>query len=162
MSYRCAICRKDHEGLPDLGMKYPDPYLWVPESQRAERTTFTPDACTVRDDEGMHYFVRGVIYIPIRGTDDAWGIGAWVSQSQKNFARYVANETMEPTLGWLTNRIESYAPTTYGLEAKLRFSDARTRPRIELEPGDHPLVVEQRDGITLARAWQVVHACTPS
>jgi hypothetical protein len=31
------------------------------------------------------------------------------------------------------------------------------RPRIELEPADHPLAVDQRDGITLAKAWEVVH-----
>jgi hypothetical protein len=37
----------------------------VPEQERALRTTFTPDRCTVRDEEGEHSFVRGVILIPV-------------------------------------------------------------------------------------------------
>ena len=31
------------------------------------------------------------------------------------------------------------------------------RPAIELEPTDHPLAVDQRDGISLDRAWEIVH-----
>jgi hypothetical protein len=46
MTFRCVTCGQEHEGLPDLGMLAPDPYLDVPEAERAERTTFTPDRCT--------------------------------------------------------------------------------------------------------------------
>jgi hypothetical protein len=31
------------------------------------------------------------------------------------------------------------------------------RPSVELEPTDHELAVEQRRGITMERAWQIVH-----
>jgi hypothetical protein len=30
-------------------------------------------------------------------------------------------------------------------------------PTIELAATDHPLAVDQRDGISLAKAWQIVH-----
>jgi hypothetical protein len=162
MTYRCGTCGREHEGLPDLGMQYPDPYFDVPESERAARTTYTPDRCTVRDDDGEHYFVRGVILIPIHGQDEAFGLGAWVSQSQKNFERYAANEKkMSPTFGWLVNRMGHYAETTFLLRTRVHFHDDGTRPNIELEPSAHPLAVEQRDGISLARAWEIVHHYMP-
>jgi hypothetical protein len=146
-----------HEGLPDVGFEYPGPYLDVPEDERAERTTYTTDRCTVRDADGdEHYFVRGVIFLPVRDGDRAFGIGAWVSQSRANFERYAADEAMEPTFGWLVNRIERY-PDTFLLKTRVHFREGNHRPSIELEPTEHPLAVEQRTGITLARAWEMVH-----
>jgi hypothetical protein len=158
MTFRCAICLQEHDGLPDLGMMAPDPYLDVPEAERAERTTFTPDRCTVRDDEGEHYFVRGVILIPVHGQDEPFGIGAWVSQSKANFERYAANEEMAPTFGWLVNRMAHYDESTFLLKTRMHFRPGNRRPTIELEPTDHPLAVEQRNGISIERAWEVVHA----
>jgi hypothetical protein len=162
MTYRCATCDEEHDGLPDLGLTAPDPYLEVPEAERAERTTFTLDRCTVRDDDGEHYYVRGVILIPVKGQDEPFGIGAWVSQSEENFARYAANEAMAPTFGWLVSRIPHYGETTWLLKMRVHFRGPTERPTIELEPTDHPLAVEQRTGITLARAWEVVHRVLPS
>jgi hypothetical protein len=162
MEYRCDFCGKQHEGLPDLGFDAPDPYLRVPQEERAERTTFTPDRCTVRDEEGVHYFIRGVIMMPIRGQDEPFGIGVWVSQSRANYGRYEGNEEMAPTFGWLVNRIAHYAEDTFLLKARVHFRDDNRRPTIELEPTDHPLAVEQRTGITLARAWEIVHRYMPN
>jgi hypothetical protein len=162
MTYRCAICGDEHDDLPDLGMEHPDPYLDVPEDERAARTTFTPDRCKVRDEQGEHYFVRGVILIPVHGREEPFGIGAWVSQSQTNYDRYATNEEMAPTFGWLVNRLAHYSETTFLLKARLHFRDPTKRPTIELEPSEHPLAVEQRDGISLARAWEIVHRYMPS
>jgi hypothetical protein len=33
---------------------------------------------------------------------------------------------------------------------------------IELEATDHPLAVEQRNGISLAHAWEILHCYAPS
>jgi hypothetical protein len=162
VTYRCVQCEKEHEGLPDLGFDHPEPYLDVPEDQRAARTTFTPDRCTVRDDDGAeHYFVRGVILIPLLQSDDQFGIGAWVSQSRANFERYAANEEMAPTFGWLVNTMAHYQETTYLLKTRAHFRQGNQRPTIELEPTEHPLAVEQRTGITLERAWEIVHVYLP-
>jgi hypothetical protein len=162
MTFKCTTCNREHEGLPDLGMHAPDPYLAVPEEERAARTTFTEDRCTVRDEDGEHYFVRGVIMIPIRGQDETFGLGAWVSQSKANYERYSRNEEMEPTRGWLVNEMAHYTEPTFLLKASLHFGDGSTRPIIELEPTDHPLAIEQRTGITLERAWQIVHRYLPN
>ncbi len=162
MGLRCTLCREEHEGLPDIAMHAPDPYLEVPESERADRTLFTPDRCTVRYEDGVHYFVRGVLYIPIIGESDQFGIGVWVSQSRANFERYTRRETMEPTFGWLANRIPHYRESTFLLKARVCFSGVKERPAIELEPTEHLLAVDQRTGITLARAWEIVHNSLPN
>jgi hypothetical protein len=140
-----------------MGAPYPDPYLDVPEDERAARTTYTPDCCTVRDEDGEHYFVRGVILIPVVGQDEPFGIGVWVSQSEANFRRYRANEDMPPTFGWLVNELGYHAEPTYALKTRVHFRPGDQRPTIELEPTDHPLAVAQRDGLTLAQAWDIVH-----
>jgi hypothetical protein len=160
MTFRCVTCGQEHDGLPDIGMLAPDPYLDVPEAERAERTTFTPDRCKVRDDDGEHYFVRGVIPIPVHGQEEPFAIGAWVSQSRENFERYATNEDMAPTFGWLVNRMAHYEKSTLLLKTRVHFRAGNQRPTIELEPTAHPLAVEQRNGITIERAWQIVHRYT--
>jgi hypothetical protein len=159
MAFRCAPCQEEHEGLPDVAFDAPDPYLAVPEAERADRTMITSDRCTVRDEDGTeHYFIRGVIEIPIHGEEHPFGVGAWVSQSRVNFERYSDDEEMEePTFGWLANRIGYYAEDTFLLKTQVHFREGGVRPSIEIEPTDHPLAVEQREGITLARAWEIVH-----
>src|ERR1700678_4446973 len=92
MTFRCVTCDQEDDGVPHLGMLAPDPYLDVPEVERAERTTLTPDRCTVRDHDGEHYFIRGLVLISVHGQDEPFGIGAWVSQSRENFERYAVNE----------------------------------------------------------------------
>jgi hypothetical protein len=157
MPFRCATCGREHDELPDLGMHAPDPYLAVPENERAARTTFTPDRCTVRFEDGEHYFIRGVLSIPVHGQKAPFGLGLWVSQSQANFERYARNEEpLGPTFGWLVNQLAHYPPTRL-LKATVHFRDRNLRPSIELEPTDHPLAVEQRTGISVARAWDIVH-----
>jgi hypothetical protein len=157
MKYRCATCGHEHDGLPDIGMFAPDPYLDVPEGERAERTTLTPDRCVVRDEDGEHYFVRGVIEIPVHGHDEPFGIGAWVSQSRENFERYASNDAMAPTFGWLVNRMAHYDESTFLLKTRVHFRVGNRRPTIELEPTVHLLAVEQRTGIPIERAWEIVH-----
>ena len=37
----------------------------------------------------------------------------------------------------------------------VRVRDWPTRPYVDLEPTDHPLAIEQREGITAARAREI-------
>ncbi len=122
------------------------------------RADFTPDRCIVQEKDGEHYFVRGVIPFPISGGSDIFGVGAWVSQSYANFRRYYeGDESTAPTFGWLVNRLAHYEKDTFLLEAQVRFRGRGKRPWIILEPTKHPAAVEQRNGISLERAWKIVH-----
>jgi len=110
--------------------------------------------------ENKHFFVKGLIQIPVVDMNETFGWGVWVSLSEKNFRRltelqgdaYLLDEP--PYFGWLSSRIPGY-PDTLNLKTNVHFCKLGDRPHIELEPTDHPLAVEQRSGITRARAIEL-------
>lgn len=146
-------------------MAFPDYYLeWrakLTPQEIKKRSFLNADIC-VLDDEW--YFVRGVIEIPIIGfAEDQFCWGAWVSLSKKSF-----DEVMElwdkdpaghgPYFGWLNDNIELYSPSTLNLKTQVHIRGNKLRPRIELEPTDHPLSLEQRNGITIERVQEIAAA----
>jgi hypothetical protein len=155
--YRCATCGQFHHDLPDIGAEKPDSWWGVPEAERGRRVQLTPDTCVIDDED---FFIRGVIDIPIRDYHRPFGFGVWVSQKRENFHTYLKNfdtDAIGPFFGWLCTRIAYYPETTLHLKTMAHFRSGGLRPRIEVEPTDHPLAVDQRAGITLARAWEIVH-----
>ena len=57
--------------------------------------------------------------------------------------------------------IPIYQPTTLSLETHVHTQPVGARPLVELEHTDHPLAVEQRTGITVARVQQIAEALLP-
>jgi len=161
MAYRCATCGKTHDGIPDLSFQRPDPYFGVPESERDSRIQANSDLCTIDDED---FFIRGVILLPILGQVDHFGLGVWISQRRENFYTYVNNfDTREigPFVGWLSNRIPFYEVDTWAMKTIAHFQGKGQRPHIELEPSDHPLYADYSKGVTLDRAWSIVHSREP-
>lgn len=84
----------------------------------------------------------------------------WVSLSETNFKRasdrwHDPNRIEEPPyFGWLCNSLPGY-PETLSLKTNVHTRPVGIRPFIELEPTEHPLAVEQRDGITMARVIEI-------
>jgi len=157
MGYSCAVCGKPHEGLPDLGIDRPDPWWGVPEPERERRIRLTPDHCVIDERD---YFIRGVLSLPIVGSDRSFGFGVWVSQKKENFEKYLErpeDRGIGPFFGWLSTRIAFYSPDTFLLKTMAHFRGGGLRPWIELEPTDHPLSLDQRNGISEERAWEIVH-----
>ncbi|MGV9567688.1 DUF2199 domain-containing protein [Streptomyces sp. NPDC003480] len=60
------------------------------------------------------------------------------------------SETEKPYFGWLTTDLSVYSTTTLNLKTHVPTRPVGERPRVELEPTDHPLAVEQHTGITRA------------
>jgi hypothetical protein len=157
MSYRCTVCGELHDDLPDIGIDKPDQWWSVPEDERDRRLEWTSDTCIL---DGEHFFIRGVLEIPVHDQPRRFGFGVWVSQKRENFYRYLANfdsSEIGPFFGWLCTRIAYYPVDTLLLKTRAHFRGGGLRPSIELEPTDHPLAVDQREGITLAKAWEIVH-----
>lgn len=157
MSFRCAVCGEMHDELPDVGSDRPDPWWEIPEDERERRIELASDTCVI-DDE--HFFIRGVIEIPVHDHPRAFGFGVWVSQKRENFMTYLDHwESSEigPFFGWLCTRIVFYPDETMLLKTRAHFRGGGLRPLIELEPTDHPLAVDQREGITVQKAWEIVH-----
>jgi hypothetical protein len=157
MPFRCTVCGAVHHDLPDIGADKPDQWWDVAEEERSQRIKLTSDTCII-DKE--HYFIRGVIELPIHDYPQRFGFGVWVSQKRENFFIYVQNPDsteVGPFFGWLCTRIGYYSEDTLLLKTRALFRGDGLRPAIELEPTDHPLALDQRGGITLAKAWEIIH-----
>ncbi len=143
--------------MPSFGWDYPVQYLLISEQERERRVELSSDGCVI--DE-QWFFVRGCLDIPVHEHDDPISWGVWCSLSRKSFLRYgelfdqVDREPGESFFGWLCSAIPDY-PDTRQLKTMVRLRPWPTRPFVELEPTDHPLAVEQREGITAARAREI-------
>ena len=157
MLFRCPVCGKLHDELPDVAADNPDHWWDVAEEERSRRIQLTSDTCVI---DGEHYFIRGVLEVPIHDSSQPFGFGVWVSQRRENFFTYMQNfdsAEIGPFFGWLCTRIAFYPEDTLLLKTQAHFRRGSLRPRIVLEPTDHPLAVDQRDGISLSKAWEIVH-----
>lgn len=163
--YTCECCGEVHEGAPSYAYRYPTWYFSVPEEERAARVTWTEDLCEIKPGAGIGeetlYAIRAVLEIPILGTDDVFTWGVWVTQSQESFHRYGesfgADQAGMSSFGWLPVTMPPYlrggaeADTEY-LECEVRWGPKGQRPKVELWGCDHPVFLDQRDGITVERA----------
>jgi hypothetical protein len=148
-----------HDGIPAFHADRPTPYWDVPEENREADVLLTSDACVIAD---QFFFVLGCLEIPIRDLDDVFTWGVWVSLKKENFSIWLDNYEVAqrshigPFFGWLCTRLPIY-PDTMHLKTTVHLRDNGIRPFIELEPTDHPLAIDQRDGISLERALEIVH-----
>ncbi|MEZ4661288.1 MAG: DUF2199 domain-containing protein [Caldilineaceae bacterium] len=163
--FHCSCCGEWHDELPlDVGYAAPDLIYTIPAHEWNERVERNLDFCTI---DNMYYFVRGVIELPIIDSQDSFVWGVWASLSEKNFKRTVepldvaGREQEPPYFGWLCNEIPHYEVSTYHLKTHVHTQPVGMRPKIELEPNDHPLAIEQRQGITLSRVQLIVEAVLP-
>ncbi len=157
IEYKCPICGRQHEDLPHIGADRPIHYWDVSEGDRDRRIKLTPDTCEI---DGKSFFVRGVIEIPVIDYPEGFGFGVWVSHKEENYRAYVEHpesNSIGPFFGWLCTRIDYYATTTEMLKTRAHYWGAALRPSIELQPSDHPLAIDQSQGITLEKALKIVH-----
>jgi hypothetical protein len=154
-SFTCAVCGEAHTGLPHIGSAAP--YQWSDEFAKDPDSLLTTDLCII---EGRDFFVHGVIEIPVHDYEQEFGWGVWVSHKQENFEIYREHfDTADigPFFGWLCTAINYYSKDTMLLKTTAHYRGEGLRPRIVLEKSAHPLYRQQRDGISLAKAWEMVH-----
>ncbi len=139
------------------------PSLWyeLPQEERARRGELTSDLCVI-DEE--HFFIRGRLLIPVRESAKAFCWLVWVSLSKSNFKRVYdlwetdLRELEPPYFGWLCSRLPGYSESTLHLKTNVRTQPVGERPLIEMEPSDHPLAVDQREGISKERLQAVIES----
>ena len=156
--FKCSCCGKRHKELPlHYGVAAPMHYETIPAKERKKRCELNKDMCVI-DDE--HFYVVGNLEIPVIGSDERFSWDVWVSLSEKSMARAVelwdtpGRESEPPYFGWLSTSLPGY-PETLLLKTHVHTREVGRRPYIELEPTDHPLAVEQREGITWARVQEI-------
>ena len=156
-SFTCTKCREIHTGIPDLMAPHPAEYAAIPERERLKRTDLSSDTCVI--DEKW-FFVLALLDIPIHERDESLTYGLWVSLSPQSILTYSSlyeapgRETHAPVFAWLTT-----PPPLFGkgpLKSRLHFSPLPNRPKLELEPTDHPLAVAQREGISQDRLREIL------
>ncbi|MBJ6612786.1 DUF2199 domain-containing protein [Streptomyces sp. I4(2020)] len=158
--FTCSGCGARH---PELPMNYTAdaPAVWDAGFTGADDCLLSSDQCVIRAE---HYFVKGLVEIPVLGTDDVFSWGVWVSLSRANFSRAAdmwdqpGRENEEPYFGWLTTELMVYPETTLNLRTRVHTRPVGERPFVELEPTGHPLAVEQRNGITMERVREIAAA----
>jgi hypothetical protein len=156
--FTCRTCGQVHNDLPlSFGADAPVHYYGIPEDEREQRTLLSSDQCVI-DDE--HYFVRGCLDVRIHDSEEVFSWGVWVSLSEESFYRMSelwdtpGREAEPPFFGWLCTRLPGY-PDTTALKTHVHTRPLGERPFIELEPTEHLLAVEQRSGISVARAKEI-------
>jgi hypothetical protein len=168
--WTCSCCGKQHEGLPN-SYGYEKPWYWGDRDQQdsTRGCMLNGDYCTI---DGEYFFVRGCIEIPIIGSEEPLLWGVWSSLSKQNFDREVelaesSDRIHEPAyFGWLSTRLEIY-PDTLNLKCNVHSRLPGQRPDIKLEPANHPLAIEQSQGISMDRLIEIaekiehnwVHPC---
>jgi hypothetical protein len=154
--FTCHTCGEWHEGLP-LDYAYDAPNYWS-ESLRSDADSFlNSDLCVIKKQD---FFVRGLIEIPVIGSDQPFRWGVWASLSKTNFDKMTdlwddPKLLYEPAyFGWLSNSIDLY-PETLNLKTNVKSRSVGDRPYLLLEPTEHPLAIEQHSGITMERVREI-------
>lgn len=156
--YTCNSCGQFHTELP-LSYSAGAPAYWedIPVEERSQRGELLSDQCVIDD---QYFFVLGRLEIPIIGQPERFCWLVWVSLSEESFLRKselwetVGREKEPPYFGWISTALPCY-PDTMNLKANVHERPVGERGYVELEPTDHPLAVEQREGITMERVRQI-------
>ena len=161
--WTCVACGETHQGLFDFACGKPE--QWPGNEDKVPNSALDPNGNFLSEDfcvlKGQHFFVRAVLELPIRGSGGRqFGFGVWATLSRQNFVRYVntfdsgEQDGLGPWFGWFSNRLEGY-PNTLNLKCQVHPVSGRQRPRVLLEPTDHPLAVEQQSAITFERVLEL-------
>ncbi|MEY9887562.1 hypothetical protein ABIA35_004106 [Catenulispora sp. MAP12-49] len=157
LGFTCRCCGERHEELP-RSFHAEAPAYWFPELAEDESSELTPELCIIK---GEHFFIRGLVQLPILDSGDVFDWGVWVSLSRDSFQRVLdlweteGREAEPPYFGWFSTELSRYSPSTMNLKTHVHTRPVGKRPLIELEATDHPLAVEQRTGITMDRVRQI-------
>jgi hypothetical protein len=153
MSWKCPDCGKEHEDLPIcFGIEAPWKAL-VPEEEFEKRVQLNRDVCVVDEEQ---FFIRGHIEIPILGHPTPLSFSVWSSLSEQSFLhlseRWDAPDRHNdpPYFGWLCSPIRVY-PSTLHLKLSVQSRPPGLTPLFTVEPGSHPIAMDQENGITIGR-----------
>ena len=171
LRWKCSTCDEWHTGAC-LDFGYSWPFYWTKEhgqnnladvlgtdaAKGHAHTFLNEDFCVI---EGKHFFVRGVIHLPIVGTDETFRWGVWGSLSEPNFNQLIEMNDdpkridLPPMFSWLSSQIKDY-PDSLSLKMYAHIQALHDRPLFELEPADHQLAREYHHGITPERVKEIM------
>ena len=157
MGFVCSVCGEYHDELMlDIRMGLPEAVFELSTKNASRRAEVAEDRGIFRyTGGGEHYYVRGLLEIPIPSLDRCFGYGAWIEVAAR---ATTGSATCGPTergrgaafRGPFANELAPYEGT---LGLPVMLSSARSATSRELVETDHPLRGEQqRRRITEERA----------
>ena len=161
--WHCAGCGGVHVGLMALAAFAPDP--WPHEEQREPNCDIRFDGDFLSEDfcvlGGKNYLVRAVLEIPVHGLAEKFSFGCWSTLSLENFNKYLKGfddgdyPDWGPWTGWLCNQFENYIGTKPQSVYVFPQPD-RQRPTLRVMDPDHPLAIDQEEGISAERLAEIL------
>jgi len=159
ISYKCSCCGQVYDTVPlCFGGDFPYYYFSVPPEERNKRIELKESVCVV-DKE--HFFHRCRLTIPIIDHSENLIFNVWTSISEENFGTRMdlwedPNRTgQEPYFGWLQTIVPTYGDTinikTIAIEQAVGLI-----PEIQMIEENHPLTIDQEQGITYKKALEIV------
>lgn len=155
--FYCSYCGLYHKNIPmAYGADAPYQYYLIPEEERTRRCELNDDQCII--DEQL-YFVRGQIILEVDDNPDHFFWNVWVSVSKEYFDRMSdlwedENRILEPPYqSSIATQLDIY-PSTLDLPAAVITRDVGIVPKVVLADCDHPLYLEQENGINMKRVGE--------
>jgi hypothetical protein len=139
----------------------------VPDEEYEVRVEYDDDLCLIRAGEGQDQdicAIRAMLEVPIHGAAEPFSWGVWVTQSKESFRRYLdgvgTDQRGQISFGWLPVVLSSYRrdhsdEPLENLACDVIWQDVGMRPKILLHESDHPLVEDQRKGISWKKAVEI-------
>ena len=156
--FKCSCCGEVHKGIPTFGAQLPIAAFYIPKEEREQRVDAGDSDCVI--DE-QYYFLRGCIEISVEGFNDPFIWGAWMSIRKEDFVEYITcpddkdRSCLGPYYGYLSGHFLPYKEDCEDLRLIMYPREEGTRPYLELEKTDHPLSLEQHNGITAKRVAEI-------
>jgi hypothetical protein len=156
--FKCSCCEEIHKGIPTFGAKLPIAAFYIPEEEREDRVDAGDNDCVI---DKQHFFLRGCIEIPVKGYDDPFIWGAWVSVREEDFIEYVScpddkdRSCLGPYYGYLSGHFSPYQEDCEDLRIIIHPLEQGARPLLELEKTDHKLSIEQHNGVPPERVAEI-------
>ena len=116
--------------------------------------------------DDRQFLVRGILLVPILGTSESFGWGFWSLIPPEKFRivlrRWKEDASDEPVFeGTLSVDPPGYEGL-FGQAVTVQLGSLKSRPQFTFpNSSTHLLACEQRDGISLARAHEVVRVALP-
>ena len=156
MGYYCSDCGKYHREIPmNYGAKSPTAYFNLTEDQK-QNAELTQDVCVI--DE-KRFFIKGQLKIKVEKKDEPFSWNVWAEITKEDFENEQENWNGEnrflkkPFSGTLDTPLNCY-PNTLGLNVKIQTQKVGLIPDIMIESSNHPLYLEQENGINMNRVTQ--------
>src|SRR5215217_3739199 len=110
MEFTCQTCGQRHDAS-ELSFGADAPVQWglISDEERA-KSELGGEQCVIEAEGRLCFFIRACLEVPIKGTQQAFTWGVWVSLSEKSFLEMSGHwedpsrTSLGPYFGWLCTK----------------------------------------------------------